>query len=114
MQEAIALYLGELRAAGEPIPEPTSIARTVEASPDRNGRLLCERTAPGRIGTTIYVRLHESPRTIESDQTEPGVIVDYGPDGQVVGFELIDAQRRGPWADWMQWVEALQTRVERS
>ena len=30
MQEAIALYLGELRAAGEPIPEPTSIARTVE------------------------------------------------------------------------------------
>lgn len=30
MREAIALYLEELRAAGEPIPEPTSIARTVE------------------------------------------------------------------------------------
>lgn len=30
MQEAIALYLEELRAAGEPIPEPPSIARTVE------------------------------------------------------------------------------------
>lgn len=30
MQEAIALYLEELRAAGEPIPEPTSIARTVD------------------------------------------------------------------------------------
>ena len=30
MQEAIALYLEELRAAGEPIPEPTSIVRTVK------------------------------------------------------------------------------------
>lgn len=30
MREAIALYLGELRAAGEPIPEPTSVARTIE------------------------------------------------------------------------------------
>jgi len=30
MREAIALYLEELRAAGEPIPEPTAIARTVE------------------------------------------------------------------------------------
>ncbi len=30
MREAIELYLEELRAAGKPIPEPTSIARTVE------------------------------------------------------------------------------------
>lgn len=30
MREAIALYLEGLRAAGEPIPEPTSVARTVE------------------------------------------------------------------------------------
>jgi predicted RNase H-like HicB family nuclease len=30
MREAIALYLEELRAAGEPIPEPTSVARTVD------------------------------------------------------------------------------------
>lgn len=30
MREAIALYLAELRAAGDPIPEPTSVARTVE------------------------------------------------------------------------------------
>ena len=30
MREAIGLYLEELRAAGEPIPEPTSVARTVE------------------------------------------------------------------------------------
>lgn len=30
MREAIVLYLEELRAAGESIPEPTSVARTVE------------------------------------------------------------------------------------
>ncbi len=30
MREAISLYLEELRAAGEPIPEPTSVARTIE------------------------------------------------------------------------------------
>ena len=30
MREAIALYLDEVRAAGEPIPEPTSIARTID------------------------------------------------------------------------------------
>ncbi len=30
MREAIGLYLEELRAVGEPIPEPTAIARTVK------------------------------------------------------------------------------------
>ena len=30
MRETIALYLEELRAAGEPIPEPTSVARTID------------------------------------------------------------------------------------
>ena len=30
MREAIVLYLEELRASGESIPEPTSVARTVE------------------------------------------------------------------------------------
>jgi predicted RNase H-like HicB family nuclease len=30
MREAIALYVEELRAAGESIPEPTAIARTVK------------------------------------------------------------------------------------
>ena len=30
MREAIVLYLDELRASGESIPEPTSVARTVE------------------------------------------------------------------------------------
>ena len=63
---------------------------------------------------TVHIRLRETPRTNESDEVEPGVIVDYGPDGQVVGFELLDAKRRGPWADWVHWLDALQLRVARS
>ena len=63
---------------------------------------------------TVYIRLHETPRTVESDEIEPGVIVDYGPDGQVVGVELLDALRRGPWSQWVQWVDALQARVTRA
>jgi len=34
---------------------------------------------------------------VESDEIEPGVIVAYGPEGQVAGVELMDAQRAGPW-----------------
>ena len=63
---------------------------------------------------TVCIRLRETPLTAESDEVEPGVIVDYASDGQVVGFELLDALRRGPWSEWVQWLEALQTRVTRS
>ena len=63
---------------------------------------------------TVYIRLHEAPATAESDEIEPGVIVDYGPDGQVVGFELLDAQQRGPWAAWVQWMDALQSKAART
>jgi uncharacterized protein YuzE len=63
---------------------------------------------------TVYVRLHETPKTAESDEIEPGVIVDYGPAGEVVGFELLDAQRRGPWAEWIQWLDKLQEKVARA
>lgn len=62
----------------------------------------------------VYIRLHETPETVESDESEPGVIVDYGPNGQVVGFELLDAQRRGPWAAWVQWMDALQSKATRT
>jgi uncharacterized protein YuzE len=63
---------------------------------------------------TVYIRLHETPATAESDEIEPGVIVDYGPDGQVVGFELLDARQRGPWAAWVQWMDALQSKAART
>lgn len=45
---------------------------------------------------TVYIRLHETPRTVESDEIEPGVIVDYGPEGQVVGVELMAPGGEGP------------------
>jgi len=63
---------------------------------------------------TVYIRLHETPRTVESDEIEPGVIVDYGPDGQVLGFELLDAQRRRLWAEWIHWVDELQAKAART
>ncbi|MSO83112.1 MAG: DUF2283 domain-containing protein [Acidobacteria bacterium] len=34
---------------------------------------------------TVYIRLHETPRTVESDDIERGVIVDYSPEGPVGG-----------------------------
>lgn len=63
---------------------------------------------------TVYIRLHATPRAGESDEIESGVIVDYGPEGQVSGVELMDAHRRGPWTEWVQWGDALQARVTRS
>lgn len=63
---------------------------------------------------TMYIRLHETPGTAESDEIEPGVIVDYGPDGQVLGIELLDARHRGPRAAWVQWMDALQTKAVRA
>jgi uncharacterized protein YuzE len=63
---------------------------------------------------TVYIRLRETPRTVHSDEIEPGVIVDYGPEDQVLGFELLDAQRRAPWAAWMQWVDRLQAKAARA
>ena len=30
---------------------------------------------------TVYIRLRETPLTAESDEVEPGVIVDYASDG---------------------------------
>ena len=75
-------------------------------APQRRAQIL----PPEAALTSARHHYSESAR----DEIEPGVIVDYGPEGQVVGFDLMDAQRRGPWADWMQCVDALQTRVTRS
>jgi hypothetical protein len=30
------------------------------------------------------------------------LLVPYGPEGQVIGFELMEARRRGPWAEWAE------------
>jgi uncharacterized protein YuzE len=55
---------------------------------------------------TLYVRFRELPKTEDSDEVEPGVIVDYGPDGEVVGMEVLDASSRRGWAEWLRWAES--------
>jgi uncharacterized protein YuzE len=46
----------------------------------------------------IYFRLDESP--IEaSEQVQPGVILDFNRENQLVGIEILDVKRRVPAAD---------------
>ena len=41
----------------------------------------------------LSVLLSDAP-VAESDQDKPGVILDYGEDGSIVGFEILDASKR--------------------
>jgi len=42
---------------------------------------------------TLVIRLKDA-RVKESDEVRPGVIADFGYDGGVVGFEILDASKR--------------------
>jgi len=42
---------------------------------------------------TLTVALKDAP-VAESDEDKPGVILDFDEDGDVVGFEILDASRR--------------------
>ena len=41
---------------------------------------------------TLSITLREA-RVKESDEVRPGVIADFGYDGEVVGFEILDASK---------------------
>jgi uncharacterized protein YuzE len=41
----------------------------------------------------LSVLLSDTP-VAESDQDKPGVILDYDADGNIVGFEVLDASKR--------------------
>ena len=41
----------------------------------------------------LYFRLDESP-IIESEEVQPGVILDFNEDGRVVGIEILDLSTR--------------------
>jgi uncharacterized protein YuzE len=46
----------------------------------------------------VYVRLDDS-RIVESEEVQPGVILDFDSTRQVVGVEILGVKRRIPLAD---------------
>lgn len=54
---------------------------------------------------TLTITLREEPIR-ESDEVRPGVIADFGYDGGVVRFEVLDASRQVAKADEMQFAVA--------
>ncbi|MBI4296823.1 MAG: DUF2283 domain-containing protein [Chloroflexi bacterium] len=47
------------------------------------------------IDDALYFRLDESPIT-ESEEVQPGVILDFNAAGQVVGIEILNIKKRIP------------------
>ena len=46
----------------------------------------------------LYLRLDDS-RIVESEEVQPGIVLDFNADKQVVGIEVLDLRRRVPNAD---------------
>jgi uncharacterized protein YuzE len=46
----------------------------------------------------LYLSLDDS-RVVESDEVQPGIVLDFNEDNQVVGVEVLDFKRRLPAAD---------------
>ena len=46
----------------------------------------------------LYIRLEESA-IVESEEVNPGVILDFDEDGRVVGIEILNVRQRLPGAD---------------
>ncbi len=44
---------------------------------------------------TLYFRLDESP-IIESEEIQPGIILDYDKKGQAIGIEILGVKKRIP------------------
>ena len=49
----------------------------------------------------LYLRLDDS-KIIESEEVQPGILLDFNVDKQVVGIEVLDLRRRVPNADLKQ------------
>mgnify|MGYP001585398408 FL=1 len=47
---------------------------------------------------TLYLRLDDS-KIIESAEVQPGIVLDYDANNQVVGVEILRVQERVPAAD---------------
>jgi uncharacterized protein YuzE len=46
----------------------------------------------------LYLRLDDS-KVVESDEVQPGIVVDFNEKNQVVGIEVLDLKRRVSKAD---------------
>ena len=46
----------------------------------------------------LYLRLDES-KIIESEEVQPGIVLDYNADNQVIGVEILRVKDRVPSAD---------------
>jgi uncharacterized protein YuzE len=46
----------------------------------------------------LYLRLDES-KIIESEEVQPGIVLDYNDNKQVVGVEILRVKKRVPLAD---------------
>jgi len=49
----------------------------------------------------LYLRLDES-KVVDSEEVQPGIVLDFNSDKQVVGIEVLDLRRRVPNADLKQ------------
>ena len=47
-----------------------------------------------RENDALYFRLDESTEIIESEEVEPGIILDFDEQGRVVGIEMLDLSTR--------------------
>jgi uncharacterized protein YuzE len=43
----------------------------------------------------LYIRLDESP-VVESEEVQPGIILDYNDKGQAIGIEILGIKKRVP------------------
>ena len=51
--------------------------------------------------TALYLRLDES-RIVESEEVQPGIVLDFNEHNQVVGIEFLGVQERVPPANLTQ------------
>jgi uncharacterized protein YuzE len=49
----------------------------------------------------LYLRLDDST-IVESEEVQPGIVLDFNSEKQVVGIEVLDLKRRVPKADLTQ------------
>lgn len=49
----------------------------------------------------LYLRLDDS-KVVESEEVQPGIVIDFNANKQVVGIEVLQAKRRVPKGDLEQ------------